>query len=392
MKKKNKVILQFICYSPRIFSGLDRFNVKLAEKLVDKGFLPIFIFLGTLDNVPRIENELKKVGAKTEVLHRSNYFKLVIQVFRLFYKYKPVIVHSHFINFYKILTAIFSVIFRAKYYVSFHSLFSPLEPLDYVKEKGIIKRVFIWLYFNALIYLSAKIFTVSDGIRNQFLRYASSNSEKVKTLYLGVESGGAKKSKDVLRNNLDLPQASILLCNISAIEHLKGIDILCRAISILKSKYHLSNFLFCHIGGVRTENKENLEYRDFIYALTKDLDIESEMKWLGPRNDVTEILSAFDLYVHPSRMEGLGVANMEAAVHSLPIVGTNVGGIPEIVIDGVNGFLFETENQEELADHIFKLTSNASLRKKMGDMSFDIVSKKFNIDIESERLINIYGK
>ncbi len=61
-----------------------------------------------------------------------------------------------------------------------------------------------------------------------------------------------------------------------------------------------------------------------------------------------------------------------------PVVGTNVGGIPEIIRDGENGYLFENENSEDLKEKLQKLISDSKLREKMGDKSIEILKSKFD--------------
>ncbi len=70
---------------------------------------------------------------------------------------------------------------------------------------------------------------------------------------------------------------------------------------------------------------------------------------------------------------------MEAAVQKLPLIGSNVGGIPEMVIDGYNGYLFEKENPEELAERLYELCVNKTLRLEMGNNAWEHVRTKFSL-------------
>ena len=160
--------------------------------------------------------------------------------------------------------------------------------------------------------------------------------------------------------------------------------------SILKNEFKMNNFIFCHFGGLRNNDEHSKNYKEYIFKLANELNVNDVIVWLGHRNDIGDIMSAFDIYVHPSRMEGIGLANMEAATQSLPIVGSDIGGIPEIVIDGVNGFLFESDNAEQLAEGIYKLMKDMNLREKMGKESLMIVNKNFNIDVQTNKLVNYY--
>ena len=75
-------------------------------------------------------------------------------------------------------------------------------------------------------------------------------------------------------------------------------------------------------------------------SLTERLGVGDHFSFTGFRNDVARLLSGADLLVMPSRNEGLGMSILEAMALSLPVVASRVGGIPEVVTDGVTGFSF----------------------------------------------------
>lgn len=384
-----KIIIQFICYSPRVYSGFDKFNLLLAHKLISKGYLPVFVFFDTMNYVPKIEDDLIDIGAKIELIS-SNGNNLWLKIWKLYEKYKPIIVHTHFDNKVKIITGIFSVLYHAEHYTSFHSQPLLCSLSDYIKEKGCIKRELLGLYYRFLLSTSKKIFTVSEAIKFAFEDISRSKSSKIITLFLGVDTLPHFKNKLELKIKYDLPFEKLLICNISAIEHIKGIDIILKSIYILKNEFKSTNFFFCHIGGIRAENDKNYEYLKKLQDQTKELKIDDCIKWMGLINDISELISVFDIYVHPSRSEGLGLSIMEAAVQSLPIVGSQIGGIPEIVKEGVNGFLFESENAVQLAEVLHKLIINKHLRDQMGKQSYKIVIENYNIDLQTNKLLEHY--
>lgn len=388
--KKQKTLLEFMCYSPQIYSGLDRYNVIVAEKMVQAGYLPVFVYSDSVECVADIRHDLERAGARVEVIGGGGRLKTVLAILVLLIKYKPTIVHTHFVNFIKVFTACLSRAFGCRFYVSFHSTISMLQPREYSKQKGYLKRFLLFSYYKGLIYSSTRIFTVSEEVRREFLAFASCRSKKVEKLYLGVDFHDHGKGGTELRESLGLPTDKVLLCNISAFEELKGIDTLCRAVSRLKHEYGLKNFSFCHIGGLRVDNEINLKYKNSILVMVRELDIEENVFWLGKRNDAAEILSAFDVYVHPSRVEGLGLACVEAASHGLPIVASRVGGIPEIVVNEVNGCLVEPGSDEQLASCIYRLITDEPLRREMGAASLDIAKERFDLTEQTDRLVNYY--
>jgi glycosyltransferase involved in cell wall biosynthesis len=90
------------------------------------------------------------------------------------------------------------------------------------------------------------------------------------------------------------------------------------------------------------------------------------LTFTGFVDNVGDYLSAFDLFVLPSRREGVGSILFDAMEHALPIVATPVGGVPNIVRSGENGVLIELDNARQLGESIVQLASDPELRSSLG--------------------------
>ena len=97
-----------------------------------------------------------------------------------------------------------------------------------------------------------------------------------------------------------------------------------------------------------------------------------------------DLLNGADVYVLPSYKEGLPISILEAMSYSLPVISTRVGGIPEIIINGKNGFLINPGDKEALYESIIKLKNSEELRIKMGELSKPIVQEHLPIYVESQ--------
>jgi glycosyltransferase involved in cell wall biosynthesis len=98
-----------------------------------------------------------------------------------------------------------------------------------------------------------------------------------------------------------------------------------------------------------------------------------------------------DVFVFPSHSEGLPIAVIEAMACGLPIIATNVGGLPDLVLDGINGILVEAVNPDQLADAICELSRNRKLRISMGMESYRIACDFFDIEQHVIELVSIYS-
>lgn len=103
-----------------------------------------------------------------------------------------------------------------------------------------------------------------------------------------------------------------------------------------------------------------------------------------------ELLEQSDIYLLPSYSEGMPMSILEAMGYGLPIIASNVGGIPEIVIDKKNGLLNTPGNSKQFAESISNLILHSDLRFKMGQESIRLIKSKYSLNIHIEKIMNIY--
>ncbi len=118
--------------------------------------------------------------------------------------------------------------------------------------------------------------------------------------------------------------------------------------------------------------------------------ISENFIFTGFKSNVGDYLKLFDIFVLNSKSEGLGSSILDAMAVGLPIVATNVGGIPEIVEDKFNGLLVESENPESLAKAINNLVNDKYYRQQLGENSL-IKVLDFDIDIIVNKYIDLYN-
>ena len=148
--------------------------------------------------------------------------------------------------------------------------------------------------------------------------------------------------------------------------------------------------LFVHIGGLRSDDEPSREYEQYLYRYVSEQKKEAQVIWLGKRADVSDILPAFDIYVHPSSSEGLPVSLMEAAAAGLPLIGTRVGGIPEIIENLETGILVDYGDWTTLHSAMEQLRKDVNLRKQFGGAARRKVLNQFEVNTQIRKLINEY--
>lgn len=159
----------------------------------------------------------------------------------------------------------------------------------------------------------------------------------------------------------------------------KGYDVLLQAFKEVSEKH--SNVTLSIAGdGPELES---------LLGLRKELGLSRQAHFLGFRDDVPDLLSSWDIYVQPSRWEGLCITVIEAMASGLPVVATNVGGIPESVVDGKTGFLVHAGDMQELAEKINLLIENPRLRRKMGSEGRDLIRKNYSLKVTVRRFESV---
>lgn len=129
--------------------------------------------------------------------------------------------------------------------------------------------------------------------------------------------------------------------------------------------------------------------RENLIELTEKLNLTANIKFLGIRNDIPDLLRNSDLYVMSSELEGLSISLIEALVSGAAIVATDVGSNDEIIEEGATGLLVPKKNPKKLAEAMYKLIDNQELRKKFYNNSKDS-SKKFDLYTSVQSHISIY--
>jgi L-malate glycosyltransferase len=170
----------------------------------------------------------------------------------------------------------------------------------------------------------------------------------------------------------------------------KGVDTLVQAmVEVLQENPRA----FLTIVGIG-EELGNLE------KLVHELRIEDHVEFLGQVSDerLLDLYAGASILVLPSRpsqgivMEGLGVVLLEAMSHGVPVIGSNVGGIPDIIDDGKNGYLFPWNDEKILAEKMISLLSDTALSRQFRQNGYETVRTRFSWDEISREFFEVYSR
>jgi glycosyltransferase involved in cell wall biosynthesis len=133
--------------------------------------------------------------------------------------------------------------------------------------------------------------------------------------------------------------------------------------------------------------------RGNIEKAIKEQGVEEYVSLLGAKTEeeVAELLPVADCYIQSSVSEGIPVAIMEAMACGLPVVATNITGIPELVLDGKTGILVESKDVNGMARALLSLYENPELRREMGKQGREWVLEDFTLDGNVKKLSELFS-
>ena len=234
-----------------------------------------------------------------------------------------------------------------------------------------------------LLGFSDLILAVSEGHRRALLK-AKVPGDKLKVVYNAVSYSDTanKVGADWTERFLDELDGSPAKFVVTAgrLSPEKGHRFLIEAVKILGEKTQDTYFLFCGDGPLANELKRQ----------SHRLGVDSKCIFLGFRRDLPAIFAKMDFLVLPSLSEGLPNVILEAFAQAKPVVATAVGGVPEVVDQGINGLLVPPGHPEKLAAAIEKLIQSVDLRKRMGKAAYNKVKRNFSLEKQKEAMTKIY--
>jgi L-malate glycosyltransferase len=206
--------------------------------------------------------------------------------------------------------------------------------------------------------------------------------DKMKIIYNGINIADFPIDDDVRaasRAQLEVDSNTRIVGIVANLRPIKRIDVFLRAAARIKSQSRNVRFIVVGEGEARNE----------LMALAGELGLQSDVTFMGQREDIPRLLSAFDIGVLSSQSESLSNSIIEYSAASLPVVCTDVGGAKETIVDGATGFLVPPGDADVLADRIVRLLANPSMRQ-MGVLGRKRVQDLFSISSMARQYEELY--
>lgn len=229
---------------------------------------------------------------------------------------------------------------------------------------------------------------ISGAVRDNFLRLGLGDLKMV-TIYNGLDAAQMKvtRSGDEVRAECGVRPGERLVGIVGNIKAWKGQEVVIRAMALLRDEFP---DLKCLLIG-DTSPKEG-DYREQMAALARELGVGERVHITGFRSDVANYINALDIQIHASvEPEPFGRVLLEGMALSKPLVASNGGAVPEIVVDGVTGLLFAPGDSAALAAALRALLADPQRAKAMGAAGYARLRAEFSIERNIELTQQLYA-
>ena len=322
--------------------------------------------------------DLKKHGIDVEVIEqRSRFdFSVVNKLKDLIESENYEIVHSHGARA-NLISYFLKKKVKAKFITTVHSDYL----LDF-KDNFYKNIVFTNLNKFALKRFDNYI-AVSDSFK-EMLVSRGFDKDKIFTIYNGIflEDRAIKDKESYLKEKNINYKDKFIVGILARLDKVKDHETFLRAAREVINKDESVIFLIAGDG----QDKEHL------LSLSKELDLEDNVYFLGNEEHPYDFLNAIDINVLCSLSESFPYVIMEGGSLKKATIASKVGGIPKIILDGETGKLFEKQDYKALAAHILDLKNNADERKKLGENLYNIIIDNFTHIKMAEKHVDIYKK
>jgi len=220
---------------------------------------------------------------------------------------------------------------------------------------------------------------VSNERKKRMCNQLGLPEDKIRVVHWGIDPGliPGEPDRKAARSRLNLADGKIIL-SLGHLGEIKGHEDSIRAVATL---YKVQPDVRLYIGGDGAKS----DY-DRLNDLIEELDVKGVVKLLGQVTNVIDWLQACDVFLQPSREEAFGLVFVEAGLCKRPTIATNVGGIPEIIHNGVTGYLVDINSPTQIGEKLLELLRSPEKSMNMGKEAYDRVINNFVLSKQIETL------
>jgi glycosyltransferase involved in cell wall biosynthesis len=365
MKNNKKTIIE-LCMSPDL-GGLELYMVRAAKALKEE-----FDVISIINNSSKLESYYDENDSYIKINKVSNIFMFsaAMKLAKIIDEKSVELIHLHW-------TKDIPFVVLAK-------ILSKKKP-KIVQTRHMTMTRFKDDFYHRFMYKNIDfILAVTYQVKEQLQKFIPQDIRpKIAVLYMGSDSVEMLNSNEIvnLKNEIGFKNTNFNIGMVGRINEAKGQHLLIKALANIKSQDAHADF-------VGHEMKEG--YAEELKSLARELGVESRVHFLGFMKNPHHFFQVSDLIVMASKRETFGLVVIEAMQVQTAVVGSNSGGVVEIIDDGKTGLLFDVGNSESLALQIDKLMENPQLLRELAIAGQIKCEEKFSNKKQFVKLSNIF--
>ena len=320
-------------------------------------------------NEERLASELRDLDIQVHVVDEASYSFLSIlkRIKRIVNRNKPNIIHSHRYKENLLALLVSTGLLNTKIVCTQHGMQEANKKHFELKSK---------LFWKINTFLQSRYFhqvvVVSQDMKNNFHDQYGFRDEKVHVISNGID---VRSTAGVMNKQVDF-----VIGSAGRLSQVKDYTLM---IEIAKKTRKKTNNIHFRLAG-EGPDRSKIESLITAYQLDDIFTIE------GHVDDMSSFYNHIDLYLNTSLHEGIPMSILEAMAHTCPVVAPRVGGLPEIVDSGVEGFLIRNRDPAKFANKCIQLYQDPALRKKMAEAARQKVMNQFSMEAMAQHYESLY--
>jgi len=350
--------------------GAEKLAFDMVASLPREAFRPVAVCIGSDGPLGEMFRE-----SGVPLYHRPNIpgqTRSIVSWLRgVIAKEKVTVIHAHQYN--------------PLYYSLFAAVANPRLNLVFTEHGRIHPERFNWKRYltNPLFALRINhIVSISQSTRGAMARYDNLPLRRIQVIYNGIDYASLNPRFDerLKRRSLGIGEKSRIIGTASRLEEIKNIPMMLRGFKrVLES---LPDTVLV-IAGQGSQGAR-------LQALAGELGIAGQVRFLGLRSDLPELFKLIEVFLLVSFTEGVSITLLEAMGSGVPAVVTRVGGNPEVVLDGVTGYLVEVDDEAGLAGRVQALLNDREQAARLGEAGRERVRAGFSFAGMMESYLALY--
>jgi glycosyltransferase involved in cell wall biosynthesis len=229
------------------------------------------------------------------------------------------------------------------------------------------------------------LITLTQAEKRDYLLRNIGTPDRIFPVYSGIDLDPfmyPARTREEMRKELGLNESHFVAGTVARLDPVKNHHLIVDAALRLKNDFRDIRFVFVGDGDLREELAARIEEHGMTDGFI----------FTGWRNDISDLLAAFDIFIMCSKNEGMGRAFVEAQAAGVPVIGTRVGGIAEVLDEGRTGYLVDPDNAYELAEKIELLHRLKSHRNALSEACRKWVDPKFSAVLMVDEIESVYRR